>query len=387
MTGIYADHVNGARLLPEAVAAMAPFWEAEYANPYSVHRMGQHARQAIEMARVRVAHLLGSEAREIVFASSGTEANNLAIKGIIGTKRHVPCHIVTSAVEHHSVLNVCKALEKRGVAVTYIGVDRYGTVDPEAVRQAIRPDTALITIQHANPEVGTIQPVAAIGQMARERGVCFHVDAASSVGLVPVRVANLHADLVTVAAQTFHGPKGAAALYVRRGVKMTPQWQGGAQEDGMRPGADNVPAIVGMGAAAEVASARGAEWSARLSRLRDRLIGSGGLPARLPTATLTGHPTQRLPGHVSYVVEGVDGESLTLQLSSEGVYASNGSSCSTLAMKASHVLTAMGVDSALAQGSLMLSLGVFNTDEDVDRLLEILPRVVEAIRILIPHAG
>jgi cysteine desulfurase len=279
-------------------------------------------------------------------------------------------------------------LEKRGVAVTYVGVDRYGMIDPEEVRRALRPETALVTLQHANPEVGTVQPVAEVGRIAREHGVPFHLDAAASAGWLPLHVAEIGADLATVAAQAFHGPKGAATLYVRRGVKLQPQWQGGTQEEGLRPGAENMPTIVGMGAAAEVAAVRGAAWAAGLVRLREHLLDpQRGLPAKLPSATLTGHRTQRLPGHVSFVVEGVDGESLLLQLSAENIYAAQGSSCTTLAMKPSHVLTAMGIDSSLAQGALIVSLGLFNTEEDVARLVEVVPRLVEAIRILIPHGA
>lgn len=388
MKAIYVDHLNGAALLPEVVAAMAPYWQEQHASPSSLHRLGQQARQAVETARMRVAHLIGAQPQEIIFTASATEANNLAIKGVVGTKRHIPCHLVTSAVEHPSVLNVCKALERRGIAVTYVGVDRYGMVDPDQVRRALRPETALVTLQQANPEVGTVQPVAEVGRIAREHGVPLHVDAAASAGWVPAHVNALGADLMTVAAQTFHGPKGAAALYVRRGVKILPQWQGGAQEEGVRPGAENVPAIVGMGVAAEIAAARGAAWAAGVSRLRERLLDADrGLPARLPSATLTGHRTHRVPGHASFVIEGVDGESLLLQLSAEDIYAAQGSSCTVLAMKPSHVLTAMGIADDVAQGAAIFSLGIFNTDDEVDRLLEVVPRVVEAIRILIPHAA
>ncbi|MEW6233314.1 MAG: cysteine desulfurase NifS [Chloroflexota bacterium] len=383
MRKVYFDHAATTHPDQRVVEAMLPYLEEAFGNPSSLHDYGSAAKEALEKARAQVASLINvTRPEEIYFTSSGAEADNFALKGIALGNQQKGRHIVTSRIEHHAVMHSAQTLEKWGFQVTYVPVDKYGTVDPADVARAITPQTTLVSIMHANNEVGTIQPIAEIARITRERGVLLHTDAVATVGTIPVDVKELGVDLLSLSSHAFYGPKGAGALYVRKGVRIVPFIDGGVQEGGRRAGTENVPAIVGLGVAAEIAKAEVPSRAARLTPLRDRL--ARGLLERIDRVYLNGHPTQRLPGHVNVCVEYIEGESILLFLNMQGVAASSGSACTSRALKASHVLTAMGVDPALAQGSLLFSLGRDNTEEDVDYVLEVLPPIVERLRQMSP---
>ena len=381
---IYADHAATAALRPAALRAMEPYFMEQYGNPSSLYAFGQRAKSDLEAARAAVAACLNAKPEEIFFTSGGTEADNWALKGAVelaALKGRKTGHIITSAIEHHAVLHTAQYLEKQGHPVTYLPVDGSGRVDPAAVEAAIRPDTVLISIMAANNEIGTIQPVAEIGAIARRHGVLFHTDAVQAVGHIPVDVEAWNADLLSLSAHKFGGPRGVGALYVKKPHRLPPLIHGGGQERGRRSGTENVAGAVGMAAALrEAAEALPAE-SARLAALRDRLI--EGLTG-LPCARLTGHPTHRLPGTASFVFEGVEGEALLLHLDARGICASSGSACSSASLDPSHVLLAIGLPHAIAHGSLRLSLGPDNTEADVDDILKAVPRVVENLRAMSP---
>lgn len=384
MREVYLDHAATTPIRPEVVEAMLPYLREHFGNPLSLHRYGDAPRRAVEEAREKVAALIGAQPNEVYFTASGSEANNMAVKGIamMARTRGKGNHIVVSAIEHQSVLYAAETMGKLGFEVTQVPVDRYGLVDPQAVAEALRDDTVLVSVMLANNEIGTIEPIAEIARVVRARGIPFHTDAVAAVGNIPVKVEELGVDMLSLAGSQFYGPKGAGALYIRRGLRITPLIDGGIQESGRRAGTENVPAIVGLGVAAELAAAELEERARRLIPLRDRLIAR--LTGEIPHVYLTGHPTQRLPHHVSVTVEYIEGESMLLFLNMQGVAASSGSTCTSRALKASHVLTAIGVDPALAQGSLVFTLGEGNTVEDVDYVLEVLPPIVERLRQMSP---
>jgi cysteine desulfurase len=347
-----------------------------------MHEWGDAAREGIEAARTQVAGLIGVGSEEIIFTGSGTESNNFAIKGLAMAQQSKGKHVIVSSVEHFSVLNSAKTLEKWGFEVTLVPVNKYGLVDPEDVRKSIRKDTILVSIVHASSEVGTIQPIKEIAAITRASNVVFHTDAVATVGTLPVNAKDLGVDALSLAGNQFYGPKGVGALWVRKGVRIIPLLDGGVQEGGRRAGTENVPAIVGLGKAAELAGKDMDTRARHLTSLRDRLL--KGIPANMERVIVTGHPTNRLPGHASFCVEFIEGEAMIMLLSSQGVAVTSGSACTSRALKASHVLIAMGLTHAVAQGSLLMSLGIENTAEDVDYVLDVLPPIVDRLRQMSP---
>lgn len=377
---IYLDHAATTPLHPDVLEAMLPYLTEQYGNPSSIHGSGRRARLGLDEARETVARILGARPREIVFTGGGTEADNLAIKGGAWAASARGRRIVTSAVEHKAVLHSCAVLERFGFAITYLPVDRYGRVDPADVASAITEHTTVVSVMLANNEVGTLQPIREIGAVCRDRKVLFHVDAVQGAGFLPLDVDELQVDLLSLGAHKLYGPKGVGALFVRQGSALLPQLSGGSQERQRRAGTENVAGIVGFARALELAQAdatrRDAE-NVRLAALRDRLATAIGA---IPGAQLTGHPDERLPNNASFVIEGVEGGDLVAALDLEGVQASTGSACTTGSAEPSHVLLAMGIDPALAHGSLRLTLGRSTTVEDVERTIEVVCAVVERLR-------
>lgn len=382
MRRVYLDHIAATPLDPRVREAMLPFLGEKFGNPQSLHRLGQEALEAVDRSREHVARLIGAEAGEILFTASGSEANNLAVKGIALARREKGNHLVCSAVEHQSVLHSVKSLEKFGFTASLVPVDRHGLVDPADVRRAIRKETVLVSVILASSEVGTIEPLAEIAAVCREAGVPFHADAVAAVGNIPVDVAGLGVDALSLAADQFYGPKGSAVLFVRKGTRLVPLIDGGIQEGGRRAGTENVAGIIGMGRAAEIARENLTERMARMRALRDRLI--QGLVGRVERVVLTGHPEKRLPHHASFCVEFIEGEAMLLNLDMKGIAASSGSACTSRALKASHVLLALGIDHALAQGSLVFSLIDDTTADDIDYLIEVFPPIVGRLRAMSP---
>ncbi|OGO08215.1 MAG: cysteine desulfurase NifS [Chloroflexi bacterium RBG_13_60_13] len=382
MKRIYLDHAATTPTHPEVVQAMLPFFGESFGNPSSIHFFGQESRAAVDEAREKIASLIGALSEEVVFTSGGTEADNLALKGAALANRQRGNHIITTSIEHHAVLRSCLSLEEEGFLVSYLPVDTYGLVDPDEVRKAVGPGTILVSIMHANNEVGTIQPVADIAAITRERGIYLHTDAVQTVGHVPVDVDALGVDLLSMSAHKLYGPKGIGALYVRRGTRIAPFMHGGGQERGLRASTENTPGIVGFGKAAELAQ-KGAEAEARhLASLRDWLVQA--LLARVPQLHVNGHPSQRLPNNVNVGIEFVEGEAVAISLDLEGIAASTGSACSSHDQEPSHILLAMGVPAVLARGSIRFSLGRTTTEEDVRRVAEVLPRIVARLRSMSP---
>ena len=381
---IYADHAATTAVTDTALKAMLPYFTQEYGNPSSLYRFAQQAKSDLDQARATVAQCLNAQPEEIYFTSGGTEADNWALRGVtelMALRGKKTGHIITSAIEHHAVLHTAQYLEKQGYEVTYLPVDGQGRVDPAAVQEAIRPDTILISIMAANNEIGTVEPIAEIGAIARAHKVLFHTDAVQAAGHIPVDVQAWNVDLLSLSGHKFGGPKGVGALYMKKPLRLPALIQGGGQEGGRRSGTENVPGAVGMAAALREAVDRLGVESPRLAGLRDRLI--QGLTA-LPYTHLTGDPVNRLPGTASFVFEGVEGEALLLHLDAKGICASSGSACSSASLDPSHVLLAIGLPHAIAHGSLRLSLGPENTEADVERILEEVPRVVEYLRQLSP---
>jgi cysteine desulfurase len=382
MRRIYLDHAATTPTRSEVVEAMLPFFTDVFGNPSSVHSYGQEARGAVEEARTKVAELIGARSEEIVFTSGGTEADNYALKGVAYANEGKGNRIITTSIEHHAVLEVCKFLERRGFRIIYLPVDKYGLVDPDDVRKAITDKTILISVMHANNEVGTIEPVEEIGAIAREAGVYFHTDAVQTMGHIPVNVDRLKVDLLAISGHKFYGPKGAGALYVRKGTKLVSLMHGGEQEKGHRAGTENVPAIVGLGKAVELARQEMGKGAERVAYLRDKLI--KGLEEKIDHIRLNGHPRRRLPNNVHVSVDFVEGESLLLSLDLEGICASTGSACSSASLEPSHVLLALGVSPEQAHCSLRFTLGRGNTEADVERVLEVLPGIVARLRAMSP---
>ena len=382
MKRTYLDNASTTAVLPQVLEEMLPFLRDSFGNPQSLHDWGDEAREAVDEARSRVATLVGGQPEEIIFTSSGTEANNLAVKGLALARQGKGKHVVTSAIEHFSVLHSAKTLEKWGFEVSQVPVDKHGFVDPEAVAKSIREDTILVSIMHANGEVGTIQPIADIAKVVKKTGAVFHTDAVATTGTIPVAVREIGADALSLAGNQFYGPKGVGALWVKMGVRIMPLLDGGVQEGGRRAGTENVPAIVGMGRAAELAKGEMDSRMGQTSALRDRLI--EGLVSRIDHAILTGHPARRLPGHASFCIEFIEGEAMLMLLSHQGIAASSGSACTSRALKASHVLIEMGIPHEIAQGSLLFTIGKDNTIEDIDYVLEALPPIVDRLRQMSP---
>lgn len=382
MDRIYMDNAATTAIAPEALAAMLPCFGQVYGNASSIHSTGRDARKRLEEARRTVANLLGAKPNEIYFTSGGSESDNWAIKGAAFANRAKGNHIITSAIEHHAVLHTCQWLEKQGFEVTYLPVDEYGLVNPADVEAAITDKTVLISIMAANNEIGTIEPIAEIGRIARAHKVLFHCDAVQAVGAIPVNVEDWRVDMLSLSGHKFHGPKGVGALYIRTGAKVEQFMHGGAQERGRRATTENLPGIVGLAAALEKACAQMEENACRLMQMRDRLI--HGILEQIPYTRLNGHPVKRLPGNVNVSVRFIEGEALLLRLDLAGIAASSGSACTSGSLDPSHVLLAIGLPHEIAHGSLRLSLGDGNTEEEVDEVLRVLPDIVENLRNMSP---
>jgi cysteine desulfurase len=382
MASGYFDHAAAAPLLTEAREAMMPFLGEEFGNPSSLHRYGNKPREALETARAQVAALVNSRSDDIVFTASGSESNNLALKGLAMPRSDKGRHVVASAIEHVSVLEPLKSLSMLGFDVTMVPVDPQGVVHPDKLAAAIKTDTVLVSVMHANHEVGTIQNIKELAALAHRYRTLFHSDGTAAVGRIPVDVAELDVDAYTFPAMSVYGPKGAAALYVKRGTRIQSLVEGGFQEKNRRAGTENVAAIAGFGAAAAVTKTKLPEWSAGMSKLAQRIFSE--LPQRLDHVIFTGSMSHRIPGHVSVVVEFVEGESMLLFLDDEGIAAASGSSCSAKTLKASHVLLAMGLPHTKAQSSLVLTMGKDSTDDDVTHFLDKLPPIVQRLRQMSP---
>jgi len=382
MRRIYLDHAATTPTHPEVVKAMLPYLTDAFGNPSTIYSYGQEAKGAIEEARAKVAEFIGARGEEIIFTSGGTEADDFALKGVAYANEHKGDHIITTSIEHHAVVESCKFLERRGFKVTYLPVDGHGLVDPDDVRKAITDKTILISVMHASNEVGTIEPIGEIGKIAKEAGICFHTDAVQTVGHIPVNVDELKVDLLSISGHKFYGPKGAGALYVRKGTKLLSLVHGGEQERGRRAGTENVPAIVGLGKAVELAGQEMGKEAERLAYLRDKLI--EGLGEKIDHIRLNGHPAKRLPNNVNVSVDFVEGESILLNLDLEGICASTGSACSSSSLEPSHVLLALGLAPEQAHGSLRFTVGRENTEEDMERVLEVLPGIVAKLRAMSP---
>jgi len=382
MKQIYLDYSATTPTHPEVVKAMLPYFTEVFGNASSIYSCGQEARGAMEEARTKVANLIGARSEEIVFTSGGTEADNFAIKGVASVIEPKGNHIITSSIEHHAVLETAKYLGKRGFSVTHLPVDAYGLVDPDDVEKAITDETILISIMHASNEVGTIEPISEIGKIAKEAGVYFHTDAVQTVGHIPIDVNELGVDLLSMSAHKLYGPKGIGALYIRKGTKMVPFMHGGEQERSRRASTQNVSGIVGFGRAVELAREEMDEEAERLIYLRDKLI--KGLQERIDHIRLNGHPSKRLPNNVNISVDYVEGESMVLNLDLEGICVSTGSACTSSTLEPSHVLLALGLPPEEAHGSLRFSLGRLNTEEEMERVLDILPKIVAKFRAMSP---
>jgi len=383
MRRIYLDYAATTPVDPEVVKAMSSFFTDTFGNPSATYSYGQEAKEAIEEARVKVSELIGAEVDEIVFTSGGTESDNFALVGVAYANQARGNHIITTPVEHHAVTETCKYLEERGFRITYVPVDEHGLVDPSDVKKAIMDDTILISVMHASNEVGTIEPIAEIGKIAKEREIYFHTDAVQTVGHLPVDVDELGADLLSLSAHKFYGPKGIGALYIRRGIEIAPFTHGGEQERRRRAGTENVPGIVGLGRAIELARQEMGNETDRLTSLRDKLI--TGILEGIDHTRLNGHPSMRLPNNVNISFGSLEGESIVLNLDLEGICASTGSACSSASLEPSHVLTAMGLSSERVYGSVRLSLGKWTSEEMIERVIEVLPVIVQKLRAVSPR--
>ncbi|NWG22194.1 MAG: cysteine desulfurase NifS [Chloroflexi bacterium] len=379
---IYLDHAATTPVDPRVLAAMMPFFSERFGNPSSIYGAGRAALHALDEARDRVAAILGASPREIIFTGGGSESDNLAIRGVAMAQRQAGrgAHLITSAIEHHAVLHTVEHLQALGFDMTVLPVDASGLVQPDDLRAALRPDTVLVSIMYANNEIGTIQPVAELAAICRERGVPFHTDAVQAPGALPLNVRALNVDLMTMSAHKFYGPKGVGALYIRHGTPLLPQISGGGQERRRRAGTENVPGIVGMAMALQLAEERRAQDSAHCARLRDRLV--EGVLASVPGTRLNGHPARRLPNNANLSFDGVEGESVLLLLDQRGIAASSGSACTSGSLEPSHVLTALGLTSDEALGAVRFTFGRDNTDADVTAVLDALPVIVEQLRAM-----
>ena len=382
MSRIYLDYAATTPVHPEVLKAMLPYFGDVFGNPSAIYSCGQEARGAVEEARGKVAGLINARSEEIIFTSGGTEADNLALTGIAYANEAKGNHIITAVVEHHAILETCRFLKERGFEVSYLPVDEQGLVSPDELKRAITDKTVLISVALANNEIGTIQPLAELAAVAREAGVYLHTDAVQAVGRIPVDVSKLKVDLMSMSAHKLYGPKGVGALYIRKGTKIAPIMYGGGQERGRRSGTENTTAIIGFGRAAEIAGRDMAAEARRLKQLRDRLI--KGILEGIDSSRLNGHPQKRLPNNVNISFDFVEGESIVLNLDLKGICASTGSACSSSSLEPSHVLLALGIPPQQAHGSLRLTLGRWTTDEEVDRVLSVLPPIIGKLRAMSP---
>jgi len=382
MTDIYMDNAAGTRILEKVFEEMVPFFNKEFGNPSSIHTAGKKPKEAVEQARERVAALIGAQPKEIYFTSCGSESNNFAIKGTAWAGIKKGRHIVVSEIDHQSVLYSVQSLKRLGWEVTAVGADNRGFINPDELAEALRDDTVVVSITHASNEIGTIESIKEIASRVKEKGIAFHTDAIQTAGVIPVNVDELGVDMLSLSANSFYGPKGAAALYIREGIRVFSLIDGGIQERGRRAGTENVPAIVGLGKASEIAMRDMDSRIAKTSKLRDRLM--NGLETAIPKVTVNGDRKKRLPGNVHISIEAIEGESMLFSLAGQGIMAASGSSCADKALKGSHVLKAIGCEPALANSSILFTLGFDNTEMEVDRVIEVLPPIVEKLRSMSP---
>ncbi len=382
MKRVYMDHAAATPVRKRVLDAMLPYFGEDFGNPSTVYDMGSRVKHVIDEQRTKVAKLIGAKAKEVIFTSSGAEANNLAIKGAALPRQKKGNHIIISAIEHHSVLNSARFLERLDFEVTFLQVDEHGLVDPERLAKAIRPETILVSIMHANNEIGTIEPISELAAICQERNVIFHTDAVATVGNIPVDVNELNVDLLSLSGVSLGAPKGVGALYFRNNIRLMPLIHGGIQESGRRAGTENVPAIVGLGRAAELVEKELLDRSKQVRELRDLLV--QGIHERIEQVKYTGHPERRLPGHASFCIEAIEGEALLFMLNQQGIYANTGSACASKALKTSPVLVAIGIPPDLAQGSVVFTLNITNTVEEIEYVLDKLPLAVEKLRSLSP---
>jgi cysteine desulfurase len=382
MKKVYLDHAATTPTHPNVVLAMQPYYNEKFGNPSSIHAFGQEARSAVEAAREKVVRLIGGSAEEIVFTSGGTESDNFALEGVAFAKENQGKHIIISKIEHHAVTECGEFLKKRGFEITYLPVDKYGLVDPQEVKKAITDKTILVSVMHANNEIGTIEPIAEISKIAKEKNVYFHTDAVQIAGHLPINVKELGVDLLSLSAHKFYGPKGVGALYIKKGTRLVSFLHGGGQEKGKRASTENVPGIVGLGVACELAQKTMTAEEPRLRALRDKLI--KGILDKIPETILNGHPTLRLPNNVNVSIKYIEGESILLNLDMQGVAGSTGSACTSGSLEPSHVLLAIGLPHEIAHGSLRLTLGSSTVEDDINYVLEVLPPIVQKLRDLSP---
>jgi len=386
MKRVYMDHAATTPTDIEVVKQMELYFTQKYGNPNSIHSFGQEARDAVEESRKKIAHLIGADPSEIIFTSGGTESDNYAIKGIAWANQKKGNHIITSKIEHHAVLHSCHFLEKHEFNVTYLPVDKYGLINPDDVKRAIIDKTILVTILHANNEIGTIEPIKEIGKIVKGAGIYFHTDSVQTVGHIPIDVNDLGVDTLSMSGHKLYGPNGVGVLYLRKGTKIDSLMDGGGQEKNRRAGTENVAGIVGIGKAAELAEKRLAQGEEdKIIKLRDKLIKE--IMNKVENVRLNGHPTNRLPGNINFCFEFIEGESMLLNLDMEGVAASSGSACTSGSLEPSHILLAIGLPPEIAHGSLRLTLGKDNTEEEVDYVIDILPQIIEKLRSLSPFKG
>jgi len=385
MKAVYLDHASATPVRKEVLEAMLPYFSEQFANPSNVYDLGSKVKEALEEARANVAGLIGADPAQIIFTSSGAEANNLAVKGVAFARQKKGKHIIVSAIEHHSVLNSARFLERLDFEATFLPVDQNGLVDPERLAKAIRPETILVSVMHANTEIGTIEPISELATICREKDVVLHTDAVASVGNIAVDVNALNVDLLSLSGASLGAPKGVGALYFNKNVRLMPLIHGGIQENGRRAGTENVPGIVGLGKAAALAQKELPEKVDHLRKLRDRLV--AGIFKRVEKVTYTGHPEKRLSGHASFCFEAIEGEALIFMLAQSGIYTNTGSACASKALKTSPVLGAIGIRADLIQGSTVFTFNGYTTAEEIDYVLEKLPPVVDRLRALSPIWG
>ncbi len=383
MRKVYMDHAAGMPVDSRVFEEMKPYFMENYGNPSSSHSSGADARNALMKSREKVARLIGAEEpREVIFTSGGTESNNLAIKGVVYRNKEKGNHIITTTIEHISVINICKHLQKQGFNITYIPVDKDGQVDPQRLKDEITDRTILLSVMYANGEIGTIQPIREIGRIAHKNQIYFHVDAVAAAGKIPINVKEENIDLLSISSNDMYGPKGVGALYMKSGTRIQPVMQGGGQERGLRSGTENIPGLVGMGKAAEIAQKEMGSEGRRLIQMRDRLI--TGVLSTIERSHLNGHPTKRLPNNANLRFSYIEGESLILDLDIQGIQVSSGSACTSKTLEPSHVLLAIGLAHEEAHGSLVFTMGKQNSEEDVGYILEVLPNVVNRLRAMSP---
>ncbi len=382
MKSIYMDYAATTPTHPEVLEAMKPYFYEIFGNPSSIHSYGREAKKAIDAARDNIAGFIGARSAEIIFTSGGTESDNFALEGIAYANEKKGNHIISTPIEHHAVTNCLAFLKKRGFEVTYVPVDGTGLVDPEDIRKAMTDKTILVSVMHANNEIGTIEPIAEIGKICRERGVYFHTDAVQTFGHMPINVAELNIDLLSASAHKLYGPKGVGLLYVKKGTKIVPYLHGGEQEGGRRASTENVPGIAGFAKAVDIAKGEMKELDGRLIKLRDKLI--KGILSNIEDSRLNGHPTKRLSNNVNVSISYIEGESMLLRLDMEGIAGSTGSACSSGSLEPSHVLLSIGLPHEVAHSSLRLTLGRWTTEKEIDRVLEILPGIVAKLREMSP---